>query len=94
MNKKMKTVEMNVFGIVQGVGFRWATIQAANRLGVSGWVQNQSDGSVKIVAQGPMETLNRFIKRIKASPTPYAKIHSVTINYITKTPLVGFNVKY
>lgn len=27
MDKKIKTTELTIFGIVQGVGFRWATIK-------------------------------------------------------------------
>ena len=38
-----------VVGKVQGVGFRQATVREASRLGISGWVRNQSDGSVAVL---------------------------------------------
>lgn len=41
-----------VAGRVQGVGFRWATLEIANELGLVGWVKNRADGQVEIVVQG------------------------------------------
>lgn len=94
MDKKIKTTELTIFGIVQGVGFRWATIQVAKEMGISGWVQNKPDSSVKIIAQGKPIPLAQFIMKIKNSPTPYAHIRSVSTKYITNPTLKGFNVKY
>jgi acylphosphatase len=47
-------------GIVQGVGFRYAARQEARRLGLSGWVRNDTDGSVELVAEGPLGALKAF----------------------------------
>jgi len=41
-----------VRGRVQGVGFRYAMVEAAEAAGVSGWVRNRRDGSVEAVVQG------------------------------------------
>ena len=41
-----------VRGRVQGVGFRYATVSEARRLGLHGWARNAPDGSVEIVAEG------------------------------------------
>ncbi|WP_084092438.1 acylphosphatase [Andreprevotia lacus] len=43
---------LRVYGVVQGVGFRYSTVLAARRIGVCGWVRNRRDGSVEIHAQG------------------------------------------
>jgi acylphosphatase len=48
----VKRVRATVRGVVQGVSFRAATRHEAAKLGVSGWVRNQPDGSVLLEAQG------------------------------------------
>jgi acylphosphatase len=42
----------NFTGDVQGVGFRFRAYHAAQQLGITGWVENEPDGSVTIEAQG------------------------------------------
>ena len=42
-----------VFGVVQGVGFRFWTMGRAEDLGLTGKVKNLDDGSVAVVAEGP-----------------------------------------
>ncbi len=49
-----------VAGRVQGVGFRWFTVDAASREGLGGWVRNLSDGRVEAVAEGESERVARF----------------------------------
>lgn len=94
MNDKIQTVKMNASGLVQGVGFRWSTIQIADDLNISGWVRNEPDGSVSIVASGRQENLDKFIERIRNSPTSFAKVKRLQVDYIAKRVNKGFNVKY
>ena len=56
-----KQAHIRFIGTVQGVGFRYTTIHAANRLGLTGWVKNMSDGSVETVVEGEMDTIKRLI---------------------------------
>ncbi len=56
--------------------------------------QNEIDGSVSILASGESENLAQFIQKIKNSPTPFAKVKSLQVNYIAKRVNKGFNVKY
>ena len=41
-----------IYGRVQGVGFRYTVVQAANALGLTGWVRNERDGTVTTELQG------------------------------------------
>ncbi len=63
-----KRIRAVVDGYVQGVGYRWFTVRAANRLGIYGWVRNNYDGSVETVAEGPVEAVNEFILELKKGP--------------------------
>lgn len=52
------------FGRVQGVGFRYRAQYAAQRLGLTGWVANQWDGSVELEAQGEPAQLDQLVPTI------------------------------
>jgi len=54
-----------VRGRVQGVGFRWFTLETAESLRLTGWVKNLKDGSVEAEAQGTDEALKEFVERLK-----------------------------
>ena len=68
MSDVMERLEARVTGRVQGVGFRQFTRSQARRLGVDGWVRNESDGSVRILAEGPREALDEFLERLEEGP--------------------------
>jgi acylphosphatase len=61
---------------VQGVGFRWYVRERARRLGLRGWVKNNSDGSVAVVAAGAESVLARFVEDLAIGPQG-AKVSSV-----------------
>lgn len=72
----MKTYHITVKGRVQGVGFRYYTLQRAQSLGVKGWVKNRPDGSVEIMVSGQGQALNTFIDAIKEGPS-FSRVESV-----------------
>ncbi|MGA3209808.1 MAG: acylphosphatase [Terriglobales bacterium] len=57
-----------VRGRVQGVGFRWYVEREAQVLGISGWVRNNFDGSVEVLAAGSREQLSVLRLRLQAGP--------------------------
>jgi len=57
-----------VRGRVQGVGFRWFVEREAHILGISGWVRNNADGSVEVLAQGSREQLLGLRLRLRQGP--------------------------
>ena len=48
-------------GRVQGVGFRYTANQIAQKLGITGWVYNDYDGSVLMEAQGTKSQISQMI---------------------------------
>lgn len=59
-----------VFGIVQGVGFRFLTMGKAEELGLSGLVKNLDDGSVSVVAEGPQDRIQELLDWLKSDNAP------------------------
>ncbi len=52
-------------GHVQGVGFRYQTMQVARGFEVSGWVQNLPDGRVLLEAEGEADEVRAFVEAVK-----------------------------
>ena len=57
-----------VRGRVQGVGFRWFVQREAQILGVAGWVRNNFDGAVEVLAMGSEQQLKAFSAKLNAGP--------------------------
>src|ERR1700693_3257922 len=57
-----------VRGRVQGVGFRWFVEREAHVLGIAGWVRNNADGSVEVLAMGSRDQLLGLRSRLRAGP--------------------------
>jgi acylphosphatase len=57
-----------ITGRVQGVGFRWFVEREAKAIGVAGWVRNNDDGAVEVVASGNEEHLARLRKALEQGP--------------------------
>jgi acylphosphatase len=64
----METRRYLIRGRVQGVGFRWFVEAEARTLGLAGWVRNNPDGSVEVLAKGPREQLSALRGRLQQGP--------------------------
>ncbi len=65
-----KRLEASIHGRVQGVFYRASTRDQANRLGsLSGWVRNEADGSVRLVAEGPEDNLRQLLAWCRKGPS-------------------------
>ena len=61
-------VDANVRGRVQGVGYRVFAVREATYLGLDGFVANEGDGSVRVVAEGPRPALAALLERLEDGP--------------------------
>lgn len=57
-----------VGGVVQGVGFRAATVRRAREVGVAGWVRNRPDGRVDTWAEGPAAAVTELVDWLAEGP--------------------------
>lgn len=57
-----------VRGRVQGVGFRWFVEREAHMLRIAGWVRNNADGSVEVLAMGTRDQLTGLHSRLRQGP--------------------------
>ena len=64
---------VRVRGVVQGVGFRPFVHRLASRHALSGWVRNRENG-VEIVVAGDAESLEAFVRELRADAPPLAQI--------------------
>jgi acylphosphatase len=55
-------------GRVQGVGFRYFVLGRGMELGLTGWVANESDGSVRCIAEGPRRDLDALLETMERGP--------------------------
>ena len=55
-------------GSVQGVGFRYEARMIAIQLGLTGWAQNKSDGTVLVEIEGPESHISEFMRAMQAVP--------------------------
>jgi acylphosphatase len=71
MTSAEKTTEARRFlvrGRVQGVGFRWFVEREAHILDIAGWVRNNVDGSVEVLAVGTHDQLSALRSRLREGP--------------------------
>ena len=79
-------LNIKVKGTVQGVFFRASTRLKAIELGIKGFVENQTDGSVYIEAEGSKEQLDKFTEWCKMGPE-MAFVENLSIK---EAPLINY----
>jgi acylphosphatase len=80
-----------VYGLVQGVGFRFAVQRAAESRGVAGWVRNRPDGTVEAVFEGEPEDVEALVDFSRRGPRG-AVVQRVEVESGSAEGLSGFRV--
>jgi acylphosphatase len=85
------TQHLRIRGQVQGVGYRWSMVQAAQQRGVQGWVRNRRDGSVEAEATGPADAVQSLVDWARHGP-PHARVDAVDVHTLPAStePQAGF----
>jgi len=65
--------DVHFSGRVQGVGFRYATLQVAKEFEVAGEVKNLDDGRVRLVAEGVEGEVTAFREEVAARLKPFIR---------------------
>jgi acylphosphatase len=72
----LQRLEATVYGRVQGVSFRYYTQQKARQLGLTGWVANHPDGTVRLAAEGSRTALAELLTFLHEG-SPAARVEQV-----------------
>jgi len=86
--------EIVVEGRVQGVGYRDFAQRQADRLGLTGFVMNLSDGRVRAHAEGPREVIEEFVRALEKGPL-LSRVSAVDVRWVPATGRFGgFDVRF
>lgn len=77
----MKRLYAQVYGRVQGVGFRWFVQEHATRLGLTGYVRNLQDGSVEVVVEGEQSALEELLAFVLQVGPPGARVVEISVHW-------------
>lgn len=90
----MVTRTLRIRGRVQGVGYRYALQEEAERLCVTGWVRNRIDGTVEALLQGEAQAVAAAIAWARRGP-PAARVADVQVDPAdgNEAPQAGFALR-
>lgn len=87
--------KITIIGEVQGIGYRYFAEREAQKLKLTGWVRNLSNGDVELLAEGEKNILENFVNILKTKHL-YARIDDMKIlqTEITKKEFSDFNIVF
>ncbi|MFA5374184.1 MAG: acylphosphatase [Dehalococcoidia bacterium] len=69
-----------VYGLVQGVNYRYFVQRHAEAIGLTGYAKNLDDGSVEVFAEGEKDKLAQLVAKLKAGPRA-ARVERVDVEW-------------
>ena len=88
------SLQVIVYGRVQGVFFRDFVKMRANEIGLTGYVRNLPEGSVEVLAEGERKHLEELIRYLKAGPTA-SNVENIVIRWAEYSgDYDGFSIRY
>lgn len=90
----LSSVQLTVYGRVQGVYFRAFVSRRARELGLTGYVRNTPDRAVEVYAEGERKQIEKLIDHLKVGPSS-ARVDKVVVDWSEYTGnYPGFNISY
>ncbi len=82
MTTEVQRLEANLYGRVQGVGFRLFIQEKARALGLTGYARNRYTPQryVEVVAEGPRPALEALLHHLEQGP-PLARVDRVDVQW-------------
>ena len=88
------SLQIVIYGRVQGVFFRAFVARNAAALGLTGYVRNLRGGDVEVVAEGERKKLDELVGYLKMGP-PAARVEKVVTTWSEYTGNYGdFDIRY
>lgn len=81
-------IDVRIRGRVQGVGYRYFAWREAQVLDLTGWVANEADGTVRVVAEGSRLDLEALVERFREGPAA-AIVEGVDVSWTVATGSLG-----
>jgi acylphosphatase len=86
-------LDATIRGNVQGVGYRVYALREAMALGLDGYVANEADGSVRVIAEGGRRDLESLLTRLEVGP-PAALVDRVAARWEpARGSIAGFRIE-
>lgn len=85
-------VQIDIEGVVQGVGFRPFVHRLAERFRLNGYALNTSEG-ITIYAEAGRPKINAFLKALTAEVPPLARITSIRTRSVPPQGIAGFSIR-
>jgi acylphosphatase len=89
----MQHFTIHIFGHVQGVFFRVHAKELAEKLGITGYIRNEPDGSVHVVAEGKEPQLDTFVEWCRKGP-PAAKVSRIQTHKGEAEGYLDFEIRH
>jgi acylphosphatase len=87
----MPTVHLLIKGRVQGVFYRASAKEMADKLNLTGWIKNTTEGHVEATVTGDEQVLQKFIRWCKKGP-PRAVVTEVMVNSLADVSFTKFSI--
>ena len=88
-----EALDIQVKGIVQGVGFRPFVYRLAKKYLIDGWVLNATDG-VFIHAEGETKLLDEFVIELSENPPAASRVEEVTMKEVPLEDFDSFEIRF